>query len=182
MRCAASSASAATTPTISAKWAFSRSGSRRSLARRVYAPATGTTHAVAIALNPFTVYGWYYLDTFDEVAGGKDEDASTVNGVTYPRSVWADDWDYFEVNLGRACKTLTASMGLSDNASTSARETSTITGDSRQLFRKTGVKLGEMTPLSIDVTGILRLRIDDTHESGNDWQIVYGDARVLCAY
>jgi len=178
-----SSISAAAVVGAGGAWSISTPASQagRNLSLRIYAPATGSTYSATAALSPFTVYGWYYLDTFDTVAGYRDEDSTAVNGVTYPRSVWAED-AYFEVNLSRACKTFVASMGLSDNASTSARETATLTGDSRQLFRKTGVKLGEMTPLTIDVTGILRLRFDDTHESGNDWQVVYGDARVLCAY
>ena len=178
-----SSISAAAVVAPDGTWSIGAPASQagRNLTLRVYAPATRSTLAASAALSPFTVYGWYYLDTFDAVAGYMDDGSAAINGVTYSRSAWAE-WDYFEINLSRACKTFSAFVGLDDEASTTSRETATITGDSRQLYRKTGVKLGEMTPVTIDVTGILRLRIDDTHETGSNWQVVYGDARVLCAY
>lgn len=154
----------------------------RDLALRVYAPATRTTKSAGAGMSPFTVYGWYYLDTYDEVSGDKYSDSIDINGVTYPRSVYADSWDdYFEVNLSRACKTFSASMGFSDSTSSTARDTSIITGDSRELYRMSNVRLGVMTPLSIDITGVLRLRIEQVQDSGSA-SIVYGDARVLCAY
>ncbi len=155
----------------------------RRLPLRVYAPPTRSTHSAWAFVNGITVYGWRYLDRFRELAGWKEHESASVDAVTYPRSVWAAaGYTYFEVNLGRECTTLAASVGLSDTSPATARKTLTVTGDSQELFRQTGVKRGETTEIDVDVTGVSRLRIDDNPENGDAYPAILGNARVLCAF
>jgi len=157
----------------------------RDLKLRVYAPATSTTKTAHQDTEPFTVYGWVYVDTLDWVEGAWNEGTATVNGTSYPRSVYAYHWDADSgaVDLGRKCKTLTATVGLRDDSSSTVQMSTAVTADSTEINRIDGIGLGQSTPISLDITGILRLTFSVTRTSGSGyWYLVYGDARALCAF
>jgi hypothetical protein len=155
----------------------------RTISLRVFAPGTGTTRAASTSAGTFTVYGWYYLDTFSQVAGSAGEASRAINGVTYPRSIFKTGGGYVEYNLSRACKSLSATVGLDDTSNSAIRVSTWVAGDSTELKRFNNVGLGQANTLSLDVTGILRLRIEATQTAGRGyWWLAYGDAKVLCAY
>lgn len=157
----------------------------RDLKLRVFAPATATTKAAQVRTDDFTVFGWVYVDTLNWVENAWNEDPATVNGTTYPRSIYEYNYGdgYGSVDLGRKCKTLNATVGLRDDSSSTAQLSTSVTADSTEISRIDGVGLGESTPINLDITGILRLKFSATKTSGSgSWSLVYGDARVLCAF
>lgn len=161
----------------------------RDLKLRILAPATLTTKPAHADLDPFTVYGWVYVDKLQWVEGAWGEGSAAVNGVSYPRSIYTSfDWSTSgtksgAVDLGRKCKTLTATVGLRDDSNTSVRFSISVTADSTEVSRIDNVGLGQSTPISVDITGILRLAFSATKTTSRDeGSPVYGDARVLCAF
>ena len=155
---------------------------------RVFAPRTRSTKAASAAAGTFTVYGWYYVaDRFPAVEGAFREDSFEVNGVTYPRSIAQSVPSYAthvsaQINLSRSCTTFRATVGLDDEAVSTAKRSVQLHADSLEIWSREGLGLGESIPISLDVTGALRMRFDVTKSASNGAYVVYGDAELLCAF
>jgi hypothetical protein len=159
---------------------------------QVVAPETATTAAGSVAAGTVAVYGWYYLydnGPLDEVAGGWTEGSFAVNGGSYAKSVSlgvsdTSYTDYGEANLGRSCIRLVAVLGLADNSDTTVRYTASVKADSVTLYTHAGIALGQSFPIDVNLTNGLRLRLEATKTSGNYGydDLVFGDARALCAF
>lgn len=136
-----------------------------------------------------TVYGWYYLydETVPYVDGCIVETSAAINGVTYPRSVRGCSTyseQFTEFNVSRACTTFEATAGLLDSSSTSARWSSRVIADSALKYSKDNIALGQTFPISVDISGTLRLRLEfqrTVYGTAGDSYLALGDARVRCA-
>lgn len=157
---------------------------------RAYFPGvTGRKSSVSNSAS-IAVFGWYYLydGPPDEVANSYDYDYSSfnVNGVTYAKSLGIDGYtgntEYVEYNLGRSCIRLATVVGLQDESSTSTRSTARIAADAVTKWSASGIALGQAHPVTIDVTGALRLRVENTETTSGSGYLVFGDARALCAF
>ena len=155
---------------------------------RVYAPPTATTLETAVGAGIIAVYGWYPLDDYSmpsEVSGYLDYGPQTINAVPYSTAVTIETSSGVgngEWNLARSCKTFTATAGLLDSAATTTRFSFQLFGDSVQKATKDGIALGTSNPVSIDVTGALRLKIATQRTTGNYDYLVFGDAKALCSF
>lgn len=152
---------------------------------RAVRPATKTRKAGASPAMVVEVYKWSYL-TEREAHDDRGFWVETVdiNGGTYPKSVTGGtNWDepYIEYNLSRRCTRLRTVVGLSDKSTTGATAIVELLGDGNQLFtRSFGV--GESQVLTLDVSRVLRLRLNHTRtsESGTYPYSSLGSPRVLC--
>lgn len=139
----------------------------------------------------------------DEDAVGSDVEywlhgPASVNGQSLPRSVlltlcnpseWACDpseqTGSVSYDLGRHFRRFQATAGLADDAADNAIYRIEVYGDGRKLGSQQ-VGLGEVFPIDVDVTGILRLRLQVANlndQEGNymarlQSDVVFGDARV----
>ncbi|GAA1442553.1 hypothetical protein GCM10009641_57390 [Mycobacterium cookii] len=149
-----------------------------------------------------TVFGWYYLyddHVADEgplhpVAGGwASSGPITLNAATYTKSVGmmpCPEWrcgtnlQVIELNLGRSCVTLATTAGISDSASDTSRTFNfSASGDSVNLYTKTGIKYAAPVPITLNVQNVLRLRLEAQQPTGSvDGVLWLGDARALCAF
>lgn len=151
-------------------------------------PATVGFASSASTTATITVYGWYYLHDWEPVAAYGDLAGSyDVNGVTYSKSVglwfFNDDTELIEYNLSRACTHLSTTIGVSDTSPANERVTARVFVDSVKKWEKTGIVLGQSYPITLDISGGLRLRVEGTPEVyGSDDRLIFGDARVLCAF
>ena len=87
-----------------------------------------------------------------------------------------------EWNLSRSCKTFSAVVGLDDTSSTTSRYSFQLFSDSVQKNATDGIALGTSTPVSIDITNALRLKIAVQRTSGSYAYIIFADAKALCAF
>jgi hypothetical protein len=159
---------------------------------QVVAPETATTAAGGISAGSVAVYGWYYLydnGPLDEVAGDWSEGSFAVNGGSYAKSVSlgvssSSSTDFGEANLGRSCIRLVAVLGLADDSDTTVRYTASVMADAVTLYTHGGIALGQSFPIDVNLTNGLRLRLEATKTSGNFGydDLVFGDARALCAF
>lgn len=148
--------------------------------RAVFAGAVGLKSSTSAALS-IAVYGWYYLQDMSTVEGEWDSTgAYRISGVTYPYSV-AEDTEYIQVDLQRSCIRFSAVIGLSDSSVSGSRASVRMLADSVERYSNTNLTLGTAYPVSFDVNGALRLVVQPAEVSGAP-DIVFGDARVLCAY
>lgn len=166
----------------------------RAVPVRAFFPGGAGLAAAASNETPITVFGWYYLyDTeYDgpvtEVASSYDEDYGpfTVNGVGYSKSVSLDGYTsyttYVEYNLGRGCIRFASVNGLQDESNTVTRTTARIIVDSVTKWTQSGIQLGGAYPTTLDISGGLRLRLENTETTSGSGALVFGDARVLCAF
>ncbi len=87
-----------------------------------------------------------------------------VNGATQQRSVWFSTYQRkdqacsVDYNLGRDWSRLKASIGISDVSKSELQCRFEIFADNNPLFNQT-VALGQLVPIDLDVTNVLRLRI-----------------------
>ena len=142
-----------------------------------------------------TVYGWFFLtdkdwvDSFDQGGSYPDTGNMTVGGISYPRSVsfgsYTTSWDWefpawAEYNLSYRCLQLTASLGISDGSETGTNATFFVSVDGARA--EVGTKgLGPASPIAVDVTNALRIRLEGIPNSRNLYGFGgFGDAQVLC--
>lgn len=155
----------------------------RSVPLRVVFNGSKTLLGSAADAGAIAVFGWYYLYDFDPVAGGWTEGSYGISGVTYPKSVSdGDDYTYGEANLSRSCTRFVATIGLSDSSSTTSRYSTSVTADSVTLVRFNDLALGQAMPVDLSLVNALRLRLETTRVAGSTAAVVFGDARVLCAF
>jgi hypothetical protein len=123
--------------------------------------------------------------TVDRVASSFTVGQANVSGTIYTRSVLLDpsgkNVSFAEYDLGRKYGRFQAAVGLRDNVKAKTTMKIEIFGDGNQLWSGT-FKLGEMTPVDVSVTGVLRLRlqvtdITDPYDSDSAYA-VFGDAKI----
>jgi serine/threonine-protein kinase len=114
-----------------------------------------------------------YLDEHEPVAGRWSgvSDPVSIAGTTYLHTLaqelgYCDRSGDIEYNLSKGFRGLTATAGIDDNARIpEAKAQLEIYGDGRQLTSVT-VEFGKPTPIDVDVSGVLRLRLH--------WQLIDG--------
>lgn len=118
---------------------------------------TPATLAYLVDLEP--------VDEYNDGAWDWDEGTVSVNGSSYPRSLY--DVDVYErssltFDLSRDYETFTATAGVLDSSTTgSAVRIEVFVDETRVLTQDVG--LGESVPIRVDVTDALRLRLDITN-------------------
>ena len=104
-----------------------------------------------------------------------DEGISPMNGpikmnaVVYDNSVY-DSFDcsnsvVWVFDLNRSYDKLTGVVGVDDASLATDNATVTISGDNNQVLSTTVASLGKVTPISVSLSGMLRLRIQLTRSS-----------------
>lgn len=160
---------------------------------RVFAPQTPTTYASTSGSAAFTVYGWYYLSEMDQLEGSFYTSSTNVNGQTYTKALnrdfyWDNSTSTTQFDLGRKCIHLAATAGWSDHSAANVIGAGRVYSDSVTVWNSgdmnpSGIKLGTSYPIDVDITGVLRLKLEATYITGSDdATFVFGDARVLCAF
>jgi hypothetical protein len=156
---------------------------------RVYAPGTASTYDSASAAVGFVVYGWYYLSELNTVEGGMGKGTATISGQYFPKSVSKDFYSggsptSGQYDLGRKCTTFAATVGWDDSSHSSSVGDASVYKDTVTAWTRTGIPLGTTVPMSIDITGALRLKVEARRTSATwvDSSMAFGDARIRCAF
>lgn len=146
-------------------------------------PATVAPTSETAASTSETVAGPVkrYVDELEPVAGRWTDvsDPMAIAGQTHLHTLaqqlgYCDTAGDVEYNLSKGYQKLTATAGIDDNARISdAKAQLEIYGDDQQLTSVT-VEFGVPTPVDVDVTGVLRLRIH--------WQVIAGPECALAGY
>ena len=146
------------------------------------APMDGAV-SVTVARQPVLTY----LDSMSPATGGWDDQrASALSGKIYPHSVSSSvsscyTGDRVEYNLSRGYRKLVATVGLDDNSPDDSLVMQLeIFADGRKVSA-TKVVYGKPIPLTVDVTGVLRLRVQWQPVAGGcrTDALVLGDGRLL---
>lgn len=134
---------------------------------------------LTVARQPVTVYV-DSLSTVDSYALGQD--TSELDGESYPRSLASGSWSesgYSEWNLSRGYRHLVATVGRSDDAEHAEEQVQVeVFLDQRKAWSER-VVLGEPVEMDIDVTDVLRLRIEFTSLNDRAAYLVLGDIHLL---
>ncbi|GAA3127386.1 NPCBM/NEW2 domain-containing protein [Streptosporangium carneum] len=124
------------------------------------------------------------LSELPQVSGGAQHGPADVNGQRYANSVilevgswWPTPTNAVEYNLSRHWSDLHATVGVSDDAPADTRMRFEAWADNRRLYRKE-LGLGQSDVMDLDVSGVLRLRLQATLISGEYANAVWGDAAV----
>jgi hypothetical protein len=127
----------------------------------------------------------------DSTSFTTSDSVETVNGITYTQSVvgrtdtsgpnYQND-AYAEWNLGRNYSYLNTTIGLGDTSLPSNVEVRfQIFGDGTQLYSQ-DVTLGQDFPLHLDISGVLRIKLEVTELVGSNYfeaaYDVFGSAQV----
>ena len=153
------------------------------------APATTGTVTLTVARQSV---GTFLADMTPVANGGYgvQTDSVTMNGTPYAHAVsmplgTCSTQVSAQYDLGRHYRTLTAKVGLADSSDNTATVLFDVVVDGRKVYSKSTV-LGKPLPLTIDVTGVLRLEIDATLTNNtqqnclnNSSTAVWADADVL---
>ncbi len=110
-------------------------------------------------------------------SSGVELDTYRSNAVAYPDSWRFLDNAFTERDLGRGFRVLAAVYGVEDDDAIDTVYAVTVIGDNRILFEGT-VGFGETKELAVDVTDILRLRVEANELEGNG-QLILGTPRLL---
>lgn len=154
---------------------------------RAYFPgATGRRTSVSNSTS-IAVFGWHYLYDMDEVSGYWNASSFGVNGTTYSKSVglyeYFGDTDAAELDVSRSCIRFAATVGVQQDASdTSTAYTGRLLADSATVWTAGNIRYNTAVPVDVNITGALRLRLEATATAGGGDYLVFGDARVLCAF
>jgi serine/threonine protein kinase len=152
-------------------------------------PLNGTIQ-LTVARQPVTVY----LDTLSTLSSDhgswQSGDTGTIAAKTYTNSLLGQlgqcgAQQYVEYDLGKAYRQLVASAGIDDSGSSSAvTGTLEIFTDGRQVST-TSISYGQTYPIKVDLSGVLRLRVEwqanvptNNCVDQND-QLVLGSAALL---
>lgn len=141
-----------------------------------------TSNSTSIA-----VFGWHYLYDLNEVSGSWSASSFGVNGTTYAKSVglweYLGDTDVAELDVSRSCIRFAATVGVQQDASdTDTAYTGRLLADSATVWTAGNIRYNTATPVDVNITGALRLRLEGTVTAGGGDYLVFGDARVLCAF
>ncbi|HEX3782257.1 MAG TPA: protein kinase [Pseudonocardiaceae bacterium] len=152
------------------------------------APLNGTMQ-LTVARQPVTVY----LDSLTPAANAynwENQQSGQLSGKTYTNALRAnlgncDSPDYVDYNVEKGYRQFTATAGIDDNsADPSTTATLQIFTDGRLAWTTT-VAFGSVYPIKIDLSGILRLRIEwqtiagSNGDCGDNDDLVLGSAALL---
>lgn len=168
--------------------------SGKAIALRVISADTPSLIGSSVDAGAVAVFGWYPLDDTSmpaDISGSYvGYGPRTINAIPYSSSVYFDYSSYSssydslseEWNLSRSCKTFSATVGLPDTSSVTSRYSFQLFADSVQKDAKSGIALGTSTPVSIDISNALRLKIAVQRTAGSGASLSFGDAKALCAF
>lgn len=157
--------------------------------------AVTVTQTVTVSANPTdsgtpgTGAPVYLADEADLITasqGSYGPGAYAINGTSYLHSFGLEIYSssytaWTEYTLDGTYRTFTATLGLNDELATDSAAEFVISGSAGPLLRKT-VKLTEKAPISVNITGMVKLRIAVTRVSGEtDSHVrgaVFGDAAL----
>jgi hypothetical protein len=125
------------------------------------------------------------LGEFDPIVGSPKVEAADVNGRHYVDNVvltlnspWQDA-NVAEYDLSRDWKSFKAVAGLRDDAPSDAKARFKVFGDGRQLYQK-DIFFGRAEKIDINVTGVLRLKLEAAWLAGDDvYSAVWGEASLV---
>jgi NPCBM/NEW2 domain/Domain of unknown function (DUF1707) len=160
--------------------------------------STSDTSSLTAGPTPSAVDGPKYLSELNAVdhgtSGSINSDSATANGTFFGHSVifynhcynsaGGDIWA--EYNLSRAYTTFTTTIGISDEDPAAAKGTYRVLVDGTEV-RKGEVASGTSTPIELDVTNALHIRLEVNNQSAalqscgqNNPEVhsVWGDARL----
>ncbi|HEY0806314.1 MAG TPA: protein kinase, partial [Pseudonocardiaceae bacterium] len=144
------------------------------------APVNGTIQ-VTVARQAVTVY----LDSLTPATGSwRNADSAEVAGqlVTHALITSLGDCrqsEHVEYNVSKGYRQLVATAGVEDNSPDSATKVQVqIFGDGRQL-QNTTMTFGTSYPVNIDLSGVLRLRIEWQDISHSNYDCNNGDSLVF---
>jgi NPCBM/NEW2 domain len=118
----------------------------------------------------------------DSIMNGFNTEPGSVSGTTYTRSIQAAPYDrglsFLEYDLGRRGLRLSGVLGVRDDAQSDVSLRVEMFVDGNRVFDQT-TGLGRVTPIDVDITGGLRLRIQVTEldKRRQDNYAVLGDLR-----
>lgn len=127
-----------------------------------------------------------YLSEFDPVDVGSnvwsfDTGQGSLSGTVYARSLMLDpgrpaEEAFVEYDLGRNFSRLEGFAGLRDDAPSDLTMHLEIFGDGERLFDEISVMIGTAIPVDLDITDVLRLRIQVTDLGERNRGFVEGPA------
>lgn len=134
-----------------------------------------------------SVYSWLLLSNQTPVDGGTDSTGQvSIGGQTYLNSLqfggdyWSGNPSSVTYNLGYKCISFTSAYGMDDASGNGASADFgySLDGAATDLHSH---GLGPASQANVNVSGILRLKLDTTYVAGNaptygDW----GNAQILC--
>lgn len=135
------------------------------------------TVTLTVARNPVTIY----MDTLSTVSRDNTRARTAeLDGESYPRSIVSTYRRGFsEWNLSRGYRQLVATVGRSDNAAPADEQVQVeVFLDQRKVWSER-VVLGDPIEMEIDVTDVLRLRIEFTSLNDESADLVLGDIHLL---
>lgn len=148
-------------------------------------PAAGRPPGELVTLTVSRVLQVTYLDELGPLVSSWDGGPVAVRGKTYSHGLssgldcyQAKVWEY---DLGIGYRTFTGLAGLTDTSSSSASARVEVYADDRRILSK-DVALGKPASFSLDMTGVLRLKVTVTVlqcDSSVDSAFALGDARLL---
>ncbi|WP_181774986.1 glycoside hydrolase family 97 catalytic domain-containing protein [Amycolatopsis pittospori] len=114
---------------------------------------------------------------------GGDGQALTIGGVAYAKGVGVHAPSELSVYLGRACRSLTASIGLDDETTEPGSVVFQVVGDGRMLYDSGIVRKGAALPINVDTAGVrmVALRVTDGGDGRNFDHADWAEARLTCA-
>jgi serine/threonine-protein kinase len=150
-------------------------------------PAAGSGNASEVTLNVVRRPVVTYLSEMPILSTSKLLDIKggiqKSNGKNYSHGLLVAKAQYqsgasgsFEYDFSRQYRQLTGELGLEDKSSSDATAKIEVYGDGRLLNEQT-ITFGTTTPVEIDVTDILRIRISVSFVDGTG-SIVFGDFRA----
>jgi hypothetical protein len=146
-------------------------------------PTPGTSNASKVTLTVVRSPQIDYLADMDPVDSdyySLETGSAQANGKSIPRSVTIDASEGFiDYQIGRKYRTFKMELGVEDDSSSSAAYEIQVLGDGRSLGRFS-VAYGQTTPVAVDVTDVLRLKISiqASEEGLESSRVVLGDAQV----
>lgn len=151
---------------------------------RVFKGASGGVDAGTSPVRKLSVYRWIYLSNL-QVVDYDDFDFGSfrINGKNYPNSIGAyyDFSDgYAEWNIDRKCDRLLGVGGVDDTSDVDVIGEVTLSKEGEQFFQEQ-YTFGTTNPINVDVTGILRLRVDVSTVKKEGYPAI-GNARVSCTF
>lgn len=155
---------------------------------RVVMPKTRTKPRRTSNVVLVRVMRWYYLSEARQVDSDRfDEGRASIAGRSYPKSVmnsstfWWEENPWAEWNLGRACKTLRATVGLLDSSPSTAKSAFSAYRDG-SLTRWGPFGIGTSKAVELPLSGTFRLKLENNYAGGSDGGMAgWGDARVFCS-
>lgn len=145
-------------------------------------PKAGDAYTAAVTLTVSKQPAIVFLADVDPVEGSEGVGTAQVNGILYTRSVRiytsADSpTRYVEYDLARKYIKLRGIVGPRDDVRSDSQFKIEIYADGTKILDQT-LKLGQTAPIELDVTNVLRLRLQVTRLDGGGY-IGFGDIQIL---